>query len=419
MSVVNESQDVSIPLGGVGAVLYFILLVLLVLLTALVTCSRYFEIPYELKLLTVEFFVIIISIGWFSFTVSKDLGDFQLHMLGLSILVGPIIGMHLLNSAGLFWISLLITTLCAILLVLKSDSVKNHGFWIKLLTTVYVAWVVVGIIVTLGGKHFFQYASKITILTDIHPYLDLRYLLTGILLTAAVGDAWVNAYRAGLPHIRSLPDLRFKDPRNTPTSFTQAILRPFIIVINVGLLIFQVITNIFWKLIVIVLTYFYRIAVNLANRLFELLSDKNIIIWVARVLVTFILVSLFTRGVIYVSPIALTYLLSTIPFLTLPPDKSALIILTGFFLMTFLLILCLCTLWDDFDDVYLIPAASYATVILIAFFLTGLFMYGLAEVSQLDIVGFNAKSPGPFSILILGILGSLFTFQILKRVASR
>jgi hypothetical protein len=140
---------------------------------------------------------------------------------------------------------------------------------------------------------------------------------------------------------------------------------------------------------------------------------------VARVLVTFTLVSLFTHGVIYVSPIAVTYLLSTTPFLTLPPDKSVLIILPGFFLLAFLLVLCLCALWDGFDDVYLIPAASYATVILIAFFLTGLFMYGLAEIQKLTIVGFNAKAPGLFSLLILGILGSLFTFQLLKRVASR
>jgi len=416
----SEDKKTSLgPLDRTTGIVFFVGLVLACTLIAFGVCSQTLDLSLSLRLIFLAIFTIALALGWFAFTVSENRDEFFLAFLGSSIFAGSLIGMILINSVILFWLSLILLGLIAVVdAYLFNFFLSKKGYWEITLSLIYVAWVVTSLFITVGNTPYFAYAKSAIALSKIHWFLDVRYFITFVFFILSVGDAVLTAFQAGQPNISILPkNIKLPDVGGDPHSIVRAIFQPFVIFLNVIIhdLIVYFIDKIL-QLIALFLVYLYRTVVNIVNNFFNLLLKQSLLKSIIRTLLSFAMILLFAHGVLLILPHLYFYLTNFNPFsLTLTRPIISLAWTIGFFLFTFVSILSVSALWECRHEA-LFQAISGGTIIIIALSISGAAMYVAASIPKLNIVGFN--SLGLFSFLILIFVGVVVVLQLAQKITS-
>lgn len=405
----NDPQDKRL------GIYVFIALVLFNLAVAVLVCSETLTFETFYRQLVIEVSAIIIAIGWFAFATdnsSENIQELGVIFLLSSLFVSPIVVMILTNSSVAFWISLLLIGIMAVSNALE----KVDSAWEKALTLLYVVWVIVGIVITMGQTKFFPYASSAFIPSQVHFILDIRIIVSILFLFLLLIKAVLNSIRSGRPAIPSLPNLQLSDSSDEPNSLIEAILQPIIIVLNVILLAIMKVTETIWQLISSAIVYLYRIGVSLANEFYDLLSNSNVWKSILKTFATFVIIYLFVHAIVFMTPHFISYLTSVESVFSVSIDTVvSLAYVSGVYLAAFLGMLCVNALWE-INDEFLVSSVFCGSMIILAISLAGGIMYGLARIDMLQIVDF--KSLGLFSLSILIVVGAVFVYQVGRRVTT-
>ena len=289
--------------------------------------------------------------------------------------------------------------------------------WDQFINSLYLLWVVLGAIITLGNTTLFPYARPATAISQITIFLNIRYILTGLFLLVCLVTSIVRAFRGGVRRIPSLPPLTLDSSVYVRPALA-ALLKPFDIVVNAMVRLLWFVADTIWKLLALLGTYLGRTGKNLANQLYELVFSKDIWKSIIRVLATFVLVVGLVYGTAWVSPTIWSYLTSNVSYsaaLTMDSDMRSFWQVVAYFLGTLFAILFFFWIWDYEDQVY--QALFGGSMIIVGVGLAGLLMYALAQLKTLAIVGFDRL--GPFTFTILCVVGIVFVGQLVRRVSTR
>lgn len=398
------------PIAGSTGVAVFIGLILVGAGIAFVLCSEIVDLPEWIKEVTLQIYCLVISLGWFSFTANKNSKDLFDSLWGLGFLTGVIAGMIINPHPAFFWFSLLAVVGIGIIDIL--DEVLNG--WNLLSACLYITWIVAGAFITLGRTSYLPYASPILAISQIHFLLDIRFLVTGLVLLIFTGKAIIEAFDEGTPTIPSLPQLRLQDIRSASGDFVAAVLQPFVIIINAILVVIQKITNVIWQVIATVAVYLFRTGSNLANHFLDVVLNSRIWLSVFRALYSFIVILSVALIVKSISPSIRSYLVSNTSLSSLSSENMwNIILLAGMFAFILILIVSLCKVWRILDKP-LSKAAFGGSMLMITWSLAGGVMYCLKLFDVFKLYGF--ESFGVYTLLIILIVSSVFIFQIIKRL---
>lgn len=412
-AIINKSTTTN-PLTGLNGIIVFVLLVIAGVGVALAGCSTALGLPVPTELIVIELFTILVALGWIVFTISDNSDMFFRVGAIVAALSGPVIAMVLTLAPILFWLSLVILLVLAVTISL--EETESTKIWERIFISIYVAWVVAGITVTLGSTRYLPYATPATAISEVHFLLDARYLLTSLLLLSAVGNAMFKAFEAGWPSISPPPSIGLLNIPDTSDSPNTTLFRPFLVVTNVILLIVDKLTSLLWQLSALVLAYLYRTGVNLADHFYSLITNR--IIWraIGRVLLTFLTTLVFTEAVTLAAPEFHLYLTKVTSLSSISLSIAIAMVWMGVFaLLTLCCVLFICWLWKP-GGRFIDPASFGGTMILVALSLSGGVMYVVAKTRILNIIGFD--SLGLLTLLILILIGSVFLYQMAQRVTG-
>lgn len=411
---VVQQKTFTNPLEGGAGIVVFLAIVLSLVAVDFVVCSAILPLDPPTKQLILQLFIIVIGLGWYAFTIASEVGDFFVYWLFLAMGCGAPVALVLTQNLYTFWASLVIVDIFAIFIVAGNKT----GAWEKFIVSIYALWVVTGAIITLGSTDYFPYAKPAADLKEVHNFLDVRLIITVFLLFIFIIKAIWQAIRKGRPDIPSIPDFTIPDIPRQQVSILATAFRPFVIVINGLLKILQVLTDILWKLLAAAGTYLGRFGANLANQVFDLISQGGVWFDIIRVLLTFFLVIGFSYGAILVSPQVATYLTTDAPFSSISWDAPVTLALKytiGFFFLSLIGILITCWMWQL--DEFAMQTIFSGSIIIVTCALAGGIMYAAARINYLSISGFSAL--GVFSLLILIVIVAVFFVQIFKRIANK
>ncbi len=387
-------------------------LALLGLLVALPLCSNLGGLSDSGKELLLGVFITGLACGWFAFTGTETkvgfVGVFFLSLMIASLLIA----MAHSDSGFPFWMALLSMVFTAVVGML--DGEKDR--WENLLTSLYIMWVVVGVVVTLGSEDFFQYAKPALKLSEIHPLLELRYLLSVLFLSLSLVHAVRNAFLDDRPKIPVLPSYALPDVSAEMHPILRPVFQALQVVLNLLFLVIITVTNIVWTLLATVAAYFIRTGKNLAFRFYQSLSDGTIWQSIARILLTFGLVFLFARGILPALPkLIRPYLTVDLPFYFKTWDTLVVLIeIGGLALLVLFCIAFIWALWQNRKGVLEIANQGLfgLAMMVFAFALSGAGMYGMARINSLDIVSFRSLGLFLFLAIVFVGLGSVIIFKL-------
>jgi len=405
-------------LEGPQGIFVFALLSLCLSCCALVVCSDLLTKSGPLRLFLLQLFVIVLCLGWFAFTICDDIKSFFLAWLGACGLCASSVVMLLTQQAIAFWITLSVLAAAAVVEVFSDDDDLEENFF----NSIYVLWVVVGVTITLGNTELFDYSKPAMAIREIHLFLDVRYATTAVFLLCMLIKAVVEAFRDGAPDIPPIPDPTMSESSPEESSMLRAVFRPFVILINSILKVLHLFANVVWTLIALFVTYLVRTGVNLANNFFEIISQRRVWRSIIRVVVTFVLTIGLVRIAILASPQVSFYLTNLTSYTTISFHTAGAIALTwtaGLYFFAMFAILVVCKIWS-FDD-FFNPTLFGGSMILIGLWLAGLVMYGLAQITQLGIVGFGwhgLLSLGVFTLTNSCVVGVVLTIQLIRRLIN-
>lgn len=359
--------------------------------------------------------MVAVGIGWYGFSVSRGRESFFEDCIVAYVFCAPIAAMTLTQSPVLFWISLVLTLAWGVLGGVDSAP-SGTSDWQEVLIGVYSAWVVAGSVITLGSTSMLPYSQPALALSEIHLILDARLLLTSFLVLF-LGDSMVRAFGEGPPVIRPLPDIRISETANSSDPMISSIMQPIIVILNVMLLVVQRITNAIWHVIALLCVYLYRTGANLANLVVDLLSTSRLWLELVRVIASFLAVVVFATLVQMISSDVVVYMRSDTSLGSISAQNFwTLTVAAVLFGVTVAIIVALCALWGVRKRA--LNQASYGgAMLLVAGWLSGGLIYVLSYTGLFRIIGFGTL--GLYSLLLILFVGSVFLFQVLKRVAAR
>lgn len=402
------------PLNGFAGTAAFVALGILGGIVDLAICWELLNLGLPSKAVVAGIFIVFLTVGWISFSVAENIESFVLKSGVILVLYLPLVGMILTEVRILFWVTLIIMVALTVTTVLK--EVESTNPWSKVLVSIYASWIVVGIIVTLGSARLFGYAESSSGLSQLHNLLDARYLITVLLVLCAFADAIFWAFEAGLPKIPQPPQIPPLTVEVLPDSPIALVSRPFLVFINLFVMIAQALVNLVWQLVGLVVTYLFRTAKHLAHQVHALVTNRTIFKAVGRVILTFLVVLVFTFLVRASAPDIVLYLTSS----TSPFSMSGRILLAMVTIVLFVLtnvgsVLLLAWLWKPTSKTnknLVDQAAHGGSIILVALALSSGMMYLLAKTHIMGLVGFD--SIGILTLLLLLFLGSFFAYHIAR-----
>jgi len=406
------------PLPSKAGTIVFVVLGIAGAFVGLLLCSTLLNLQSATKIVIIELFVFFLAAGWLSFSIAYSLDSFLLKAAIITALYLPMVGMILSGLGILFWLTLLLMTFLVVTSVQNEVEVSQP--WSKLLVALYAAWVVTGVIVTLGSPKLFGYADAASTLSEFHFLLDARYLLTIVLLLAAFGDAMFKAFGAGLPKLPPSPTI--KPFGSIVESEFPALLRPFFVFLNLFVMIVQALVNLVWQLVGLVVAYLYRTAKNLAQHFYDLVTDTQLVWVIGRVVLTFVVVLIFTLHLAAEASDLVLYITSqTAPFSLTGEILVAILRIFLFAAMAVGSVLHFSWMWRPIkrktNKVVLDHAASGGSIILVDLALSGAVLYVLAKTNILSLLGFD--SVGVFTWLFLLLLGSVFVYHLAHLATER
>lgn len=288
--------------------------------------------------------------------------------------------------------------------------------WDTFSSCLYITWIVSGLFITLGRTSYLPYASPISAISQIHLLLDLRVLITALLLLLLIGKAVVEAFDEGVPEVLALPQFKLPGVEKGTNDIIVKIIQPFIIVTNAILLVIQKITNSIWHVVAMVGIYLYRIGSILADDVIVLVFKDKVWLVVFRVLVTFIAVLVLTLLIKYIAPSIIFYLTSNTSIFSIQlMHLQTIIQLIGIFAVTLFLIVIVCWIWE-FAEKPLGKAAFAGSTLIISWCLASIIMHLIVLSSLFNIRGFDTL--GIYTLSIILLITSVFIFQVIKRLSK-
>lgn len=402
------------PLDGRTAKVVFISLMLFGVLVAILVCSDSLGLATSTRHLVLSVFVTITACGWFAFTGSEGKDKFfRLSAVSL-LIVSLLVAMTQPEARFAFWLTFLLILSTAIFGALENKK----DFWGNLLSSLYVVWIVAGVFITLGNTNYFPYAKPIKELSKIHPLLEVRFLVSIVLLALSVVYAVNKAFRERKPDIPLIQKPELRDI----SAGILAIFRPFVqvlqVILNVLLEIGINIVNFIWLGLAKFAVYVARTGRNLGNHFLNLLLNGKIWKVIIRTLFSFVLTLCFTGAILpMMSRFIDYYLRSVYPFYSIHGETLvSLIKVGGLSLFTFLCIFLIHSLWQPKKSLAEIwdQGSSGSTFIFVAFWLSGVIMYGLAhfrEIFKINIIGFSSLGLFSFITFVFLCAGLLFVIK--------
>jgi hypothetical protein len=411
----KPAKTLNNPLEGSIGIKIFTAIIITGTVVAFLECSEDISWPLPPRTIVLHIYIIAAAIGWYAFASSKSRQSFFDETLRCYLLCSPIAAMVLTQSPVLFWIALGITVIWGVIESLNADRFGQSD-WEKALLGVYTAWIVASSVITLGSTSFLPYSRSALALSDIHLILDARILLTALLFLLLLGDSMVTAFNEGMPDIRALPDIRISEITSGYDPLILSILQPVVVILNVILLVIHKVTNVVWHLIALLAVYLYRTGVNLAGHTIDLLSKTRIWLSILRVIISFSVMVLFTTMVMAFSPDIVEYIRSNTSLFSISAHNFwTFLVAIVLFALTLATIVMLCAL-RGVRDKGLNQASFGGAMILVASWLSGVLMYILSYTQLFKIPGF--ASIGLYSLLLVLFVGSVFLFQVAKRVTA-
>lgn len=304
--------------------------------------------------------------------------------------------------------SLLLICGLALFLMFEDETEGSSEFGEAIRKMVYILWIVVGVITTVGNNPIFSFASATSALAEYHFLLDIRYLISVIMGLLFTVDAIIKAIRSEKPLISPLLSLFQLKKMSESFPIINYLLQPFITMINIVLLGIIELTNRLWNLITSATIYLFRVGSHIADEFLKLFLDSNNWKNISVALATFAIIVIFSMGVEFIAPHLYFYLLSS--------NIISLLWISGFFFLIYILILSINFFWD-FSDKTFEQSTAFSSVIILSLSLSGAIMYGLASVENFQIVGFN--SIGIFSALILIFVIVVIVYRVIEEILSK
>jgi hypothetical protein len=393
-------------IGGPWGIHLFVLLVCTGIITAFVICSGLFSWTIQIKSILLQLYIIAAVFGWFAFSSSINKERFQKHIVMACVISFPVIGMITTFYAIFFWLSLIVFTCLGIISAIDKSGYKGDED--KFFVAIYSTWIIVGMIVTLGSFSFLPYAESAIAGENLSLFLNIRFVITALVLAIFVGKAMKDAFDGPQIKVTPLPDILIPDKEDD-----NPMLKPFLTIINAILMVIQKLTNVIWSAIVMLAIFLYRTGINLANRVMDLLENKDIWIGIGRVLLTFAILVLFTLLISTSAESLSGYLSNNTSLFTISLGDFFILLLAGLiFSIAMSFIVLECWLWE-LVDTPLNRTAFGGAMFLLGCALAGLIVYVLAKTDTLQLNGF--KTLGLYTLFMMVAITSIFIYQIAAR----
>jgi hypothetical protein len=291
--------------------------------------------------------------------------------------------------------------------------------WEVFSNCLFIAWIISGIFVTMWHFIFLPHSGAVLEVSWISFYVDVRYLITGLLLVIFVGEAIVETYYYGTPEIPSLP--KFKIPRNENNVNSQinAIIEPFIIVINAILSAVQIIANVIWLIIAMVFLYLFLFGVQLADKFIKILFEKQMWLTVIKVLSTFAIILVIWVISVFASAEFKIYLINEAGTFINVNQVYVIIPLSIAFIFVNLLIIFIHIIWGK--GTKLLGKTVWAGIMIsFSWTISGCIIYVLNYFNKFKIVGFNTIGIYSLFVMIIVGLGLIFGLGLwIKDIKSK
>ena len=400
------------------SLILFCLSLLFFTLTTFLICSELFVISRDTKIITIKVVISIAFIGWFSFSISghEDIKRLSINSGIVSFFFVPVILLESTHLSIFFYISLIVFS-CSPLHKAYNSSDK---FCESIIKSIYVVSSIVSLIVVIGSN-IFTYAREVAFLSEINMLLDLRYSLTIVFLCAILINAISKSVRSNKPIIKPLPVLSFPDVSKQTNIYLAQVVRPLIIVFNQVIVIFTIVADLLWKLVVTVCVYVARIGQYYSDYILELI--KLTVLWkdICWTVFCFLAMVLLSYVIEQVAPQCIDYLTAPDAFyetslLTIISLRNmiglfclgiSIICGISFAIRFAFLTIIVTNLHLRYKEGLVLNALFYGAMLVILWFSTGVFLYMMGQVSVLKVRGFEKFGifiVGIFSIAVIGLI---------------
>jgi hypothetical protein len=194
-----ENKDSQKPISGSTVIWIFVGLAFVGSLIDAVACLESVEWVIPHRALIIQLYIIFLTLGWVSFTISITGKELFSNLVLLSICCGLLIAMVLVPSPVLFWAGLFFIIAFGVVDVLH--RMESEGLWQKILACIFTTWVIAGFVITFGNTKYLIYSRPAFAIAEVHLLMDLRYLMTMLMVTVFLGKSVAEAAKDDRPKI--------------------------------------------------------------------------------------------------------------------------------------------------------------------------------------------------------------------------
>ena len=150
-------------------------------------------------------------------------------------------------------------------------------------------WLVSGLLITIG-LNFYEYAVyPITLLTNVHSYLDIRLLVSAIFSVYIVSIALKEAFSEDLPDVEHIIAPQITLSKSINDEWISSVVVPFTIVTNILFKIIFAIIDVIWTILAYASIIIWRICSIFFISLYELFLKRSFVEKIAFCLVIVLL----------------------------------------------------------------------------------------------------------------------------------
>lgn len=419
-------QHLDYPLTGNIAKIIFGLLVLFSLTVVADICTDLFKWQRPYRAFLLEFFIVINALCIMAFSKSNDQSEFLGRIIKYLFFYGPAFCLVLFSSSSFVFLYFLIS---ANILAISHSFPETEKNWDKLISLLYIIWVVNGVILSIGKAGYLPYsfhlsesvlnsfAQKISFIINnpkLHFLLDLRLVLSSIIATLVACTALKKTFNEKLPKIPRLPYL-MKQFYKKNNSILESIVLPFGVVIYYIYKALHLIVDAVLRLIILIIYYIYKFVQNFIIYLVALLTTKKLWLNLCKVFLSLFMVIVFAKIMRFITPDLYKYLVYSAPF------KKAIIQhfiplfkIFAFFILSLIAISFHRCIWYGLKEWHcaMDRAAIAGTTIFLSSFFAGVLSHITNRFTPIEVSGFEFY--GPFLILV-GCLMIILTLYVFTR----
>jgi hypothetical protein len=300
----EEVGNIRNPLAGPQGAITFTLLLLLAVSTTLICCSNEISISgYSLRIATG--LVFILSLGLLAFSVALRPKEFWLFLISYSLIAAPFCYFFLSNNPSSLVLALAIGTA---FITLSSIPYREAAAGDLLLLIPFIAWSALSALYQIAkalGTIDGQYLGD-------HKLLDYIAYSRRLLSICFALILLIRSIR----RVASQRPPSVSDPLHAATRlgsraslpFFKALIEPLLVISSIALRVSVFIINAVWRIATYAIAYLYRFATELAQSIWNILSESQIWKNFAKGTITIILAALFGRFLKPASLSLITYL---------------------------------------------------------------------------------------------------------------